>query len=69
MYSKEDIVNKWRCVMKIIRHNVRYVLGFLVLFCLFSFIQWTEDRVSFGPVTAEAKITEDTIPPEGNCSP
>ncbi|MFZ3137059.1 MAG: hypothetical protein WA126_06685 [Thermodesulfovibrionales bacterium] len=52
--------------MKTFQHNVRYVLSFLVLFWLFSFIQWTENSVSFGPVTAEAKITEETIPPEEN---
>jgi len=52
--------------MKSFHHNVGYVLGFLVLFWLFSFTQWTENSISFGPFTAEAKITQEIRSSEEN---
>ena len=52
--------------MKTFHHNVRYVVGFFVLFWLFSFIQWTENSISFGPFTAEAKITQGIRSSEEN---
>ena len=52
--------------MKTFQHNVRYMLSFLVFFWLFSFIQWTENSISFGPFTAEAKITQEIRSSEEN---
>lgn len=52
--------------MKTFQQNIRYVLGLVVLLCMFSFIQWTGNGVSTGVATAEAKITDETISSEEN---